>query len=130
MKTPESQSNASVTSGTVSERRPPNRNAEMGTPSGFSHSGSIDGHWEEPTVNRAFESAAFRPQSGVHFWPCQSIRFSGGESVIPSHQTSPSGVRATLVKIVLLLIIAMQFLLVFSEVPGATPKIPDSGLIA
>ena len=26
-------------------RRPPNRNASIGTPSGSSHSGAIDGHW-------------------------------------------------------------------------------------
>jgi len=37
---------------------------------------------------------------------------------------------ATFVNIVLLLIIAMQLGLVFSDVPGATPKNPDSGLIA
>jgi len=37
---------------------------------------------------------------------------------------------ATLVKIVFVWIIFMQFGLVFSDVPGATPKNPDSGLIA
>src|SRR5574342_272797 len=62
--TPESLSNASVTSGTVSERRPPNRKAEIGTPSGFSHSGSTEGHCDAATVNRALGCAAFLPQSG------------------------------------------------------------------
>ena len=32
-------------------------------------------------------------------WPFQSISLSAGSSVMPSHQTSPSGVSATLVKI-------------------------------
>ena len=32
------------TKGTVPARRPPNKNAEIGTPSGFSQSGSITGH--------------------------------------------------------------------------------------
>ncbi|CAB4988552.1 unannotated protein [freshwater metagenome] len=47
-----------------------------------------------------------------------------------SHQTSPSGVLATLVKIELPHMVSMAFLLVSSEVPGATPKKPASGLIA
>ena len=38
--TPCSQSNASVTSGTTVERRPPNSIAEIGTPAGSSHSGA------------------------------------------------------------------------------------------
>ena len=37
---------------------------------------------------------------------------------------------ATFVKMVFFAIIFMQLGLVFSEVPGATPKKPDSGLIA
>jgi len=44
------------TSGTVVERRPPNTNASIGTPSGRSQSGSIDGHCEDATVKREFES--------------------------------------------------------------------------
>src|SRR5437870_12852004 len=128
--TPESQSTASETSGTVSERRPPNTKADIGTPCGFSQSGSIEGHCAAGTVNRALGSAAFLPQPGVHSFPCQSMSLAGGASVIPSHHTSPSGVMATFVNIVLLLIIAMQLGLVFSDVPGATPKNPDSGLIA
>ena len=45
---------------------------------------------------------------------------------MPSHQTPPSSVRATLVKIVSLKMEAMALGFVFSEVPGATPKNPYS----
>ena len=50
---PCSQSNASVTSGTLVARRPPNRMAEMGTPCGSCHSGAIDGHRLAAAVKRA-----------------------------------------------------------------------------
>ena len=43
---------------------------------------------------------------------------------------SPSSVLAQLVKIVLRSIVRIAFGLVFSPVPGATPKKPASGLIA
>src|SRR6267142_3746547 len=128
--TPESQSHASVTSGTVSERRPPNTKAEIGTPCGSSQAESIEGHCDAGTVKRAFGCAALRPQSGVHSLLCQSVSRAGGVSLMPSHHTSPSGVIATLVKMVFFSIIFMQFGLVLLEVPGATPKKPDSGLIA
>ncbi len=49
---------------------------------------------------------------------------------MPSHQTSPSSVRAQLVKMALPASIFMALGLVFSPVPGATPKNPYSGLIA
>ena len=49
---------------------------------------------------------------------------------MPSHQTSPSSVRAQLVKIELDATVAIALGLVFSPVPGATPKKPASGLIA
>src|SRR5256885_16424356 len=127
--TPESQSSASDTSGTVSERRPPNTKADIGTPCGFSQSESIEGHCDAGTVNRALGCAAFLPQPGVQSFPCQSMSLAGGVSVIPSHHTSPSGVIATFGNIGLLLIIAIQLGLVFSDVPGATPKNADSGLI-
>ena len=81
-------------------------------------------------MKRAFGCAAFRPQSGVHFWPCQSVSSGGGTSVMPSHHTSPSGVSATLVKMVLARIVAIAFGLDAAEVPGATPKKPASGLMA
>src|SRR3972149_104271 len=105
-------------------------NAETGTPFGFSHSGSIEGHCVAETVKREFGCAALRPDCGVHGWPCQSRSSLGGVSVMPSHQTSPSGVSATLVKITLCFNIAMQFGLVLFDVPGATPKNPASGLMA
>ena len=49
---------------------------------------------------------------------------------MPSHQTSPSSVSATLVKIVLERIVFIALGLVAIEVPGATPKYPASGLMA
>src|SRR5260221_5304279 len=108
--------------------------ALIGTPFGFSQSGSIVGHCEAGAVKRAFGCAAFAPVSfaisGVHLFPCQSRHTAGGSSVIPSHQTPPAGVSATLVKIEFFdrLIIALGFVL--TEVPGATPEKPASGLMA
>ena len=45
MYTPWFHDSASLTSGTVSARRPPNRMAEIGTPSGELNSGAATGHW-------------------------------------------------------------------------------------
>ncbi|OWW20118.1 hypothetical protein AYR66_12060 [Noviherbaspirillum denitrificans] len=73
-------------------------------------------------MKRAFGCAALRPQSGVQSLPCQSIACAGGSLVMPSHQTSPSSVRATLVKMVFAVSDAMQLELVAVLVPGATPK--------
>ncbi len=129
-KTPCSQSNASCTSGTTVERRPPNRNASIGTPSGSSHSGAIAGSCAAGAVKRAFGCAAGASDSGVQSSPCQSIRCAGGSLVIPSHHTSPSSVFAQLVKIEFSATIFIAFGFVFSLVPGATPKKPASGLIA
>src|SRR6266516_7030035 len=88
----------------VVARRPPKMIALIGTPFGSSHAGSIVGHCAAGAVKRAFGCAAFAPVSfaicGVHFLPCQSRHSAGGSSVMPSHQTPPSGVSATLVKIV------------------------------
>src|SRR5690242_17825321 len=115
-------------------RRPPKMIAPMGTPSGSSHDGSIVGHWEAGAVKRALGWAALAPVSlaisGVQRLPRQSVHSSGGSSVIPSHHTPPSGVNATLVKIVLRARVAIAFGLVLTDVPGATPKNPASGLIA
>src|SRR5260221_14706676 len=115
-------------------RRPPKISALIGTPSGFFQSGSIVGHWEAEEVNRALGWAAFAPVflaiSGVRSLPCQSINRAGGFSVLPSHHSPPSGVKATLVKMVFLARAAMALGFVFSDVPGATPKNPVSGLIA
>jgi hypothetical protein len=49
---------------------------------------------------------------------------------MPSHQTPPSGVSATLVKMVFFASAAIALGLVWFDVPGATPKKPASGLIA
>src|SRR5512133_792191 len=103
-------------------RRPPKMKALIGTPFGFSQSGSTEGHWLAGEVKRELGWAALRPQPGVHSCPCQSVSFAGGVSVIPSHQTSPSGVRATLVKMVFLAQEAMALGFDLAEVPGATPK--------
>src|ERR1035441_895548 len=118
----------------VVDLRPPKMKALMGTPFGFSQSLSRLGHCEVGEVKRALGCAAVAPVllaiSGVHFCPFQSRHSAGGSSVIPSHQTPPSGVRATLVKMVLRDKAAMALGLVFTEVPGATPKNPASGLMA
>src|SRR6059036_3946396 len=118
----------------VVARRPPKIMALIGTPFGFSQSGSMVGHCAAGAVNRAFGCAAFAPVSfaisGVHLFPRQSRHSAGGSSVMPSHQTPPSGVKATLVKIEFVASVAIAFGFVFSEVPGATPKNPASGLIA
>src|SRR6266852_3481025 len=118
----------------VVARRPPKMMALIGTPLGFSQSGSIVGHCEAGAVKRAFGCAAFAPVSfaicGVHFLPRQSRHSAGGSSVMPSHHTPPSGVRATFVKMVFRANVAIAFGLVFALVPGATPKKPASGLIA
>src|SRR5205809_4636803 len=129
-KTPCSQLNASFTSGIVLGRRPPKSIAESGTPSGFCQSGSMTGHWEAGAVKREFGCAALRPQSGVHSLPSQSMALGGAGIPESSHQTSPSGVRATLVKMLLRAMVSTAFGLDFLEVPGATPKKPVSGFIA
>src|SRR6266704_850768 len=107
----------------VVARRPPKMIALIGTPFGFSQSGSIVGHCDAGAVKRAFGCAALAPVSfaisGVHFFPCQSRHSAGGSSVMPSHQTPPAGVSATLVKMVFLESAAIALGLVFLEVPGA-----------
>src|SRR6185437_14404283 len=117
----------------VVARRPPKIRALIGTPSGASQAGSMVGHCEAGAVKRAFGCAAltpFAPNSGVQGLPCQSVHSAGGSSVMPSHQTPPSGVSATLVKIEFVARAAMALGFVLTDVPGATPKKPASGLIA
>src|SRR6202046_504536 len=118
----------------VVARRPPKLSALMGTPCGSSHAGSMVGHCDAGAVKREFGCAAVAPVSwaifGVHRLPRQSVHSAGGSSVMPAHHTPPSGVSATLVKIVLLASAAIAFGFVFTDVPGATPKNPASGLIA
>src|SRR5215216_4527737 len=128
--TPCSQPNASRTSGAPELRRPPKRNASIGTPLGSSHSTAIDGHWLAGVVKRAFGCAAGVSESGVQSSPFQSIRWSGVSPDMPSHQMSPSSVFAQLVKIVLRSIVSIAFGFVLRAVLGATPKNPYSGLTA
>src|SRR5947209_11518419 len=68
--TPDVQLKAWYTSGMVAARRPPKMIALMGTPCGFSQSGSMHGHCEAGAVNLAFGWAALAPVcfaiSGVH----------------------------------------------------------------
>src|SRR6516165_9711628 len=128
-KTPCCQSNDSVTRGTFVARRPPKRMAEIGTPVGSSHSGAIDGHCAAGAVNRALGCAAGVADAGVQSFRFQSITCAGG-SLMPSHHTSPSSVLATLVKTQLPHSVFIALALVSSDVPGATPKNPNSGLMA
>ena len=131
MNTPCSQSKASVTSGTVVRRRPPKRIASIGTPFGSSYSSAIIGHCLAGVQKREFGCEESSPLSGVQSRPFQSVRCAGGCSVMPSHQTSPSSVSATLVKIELpFSTVRMALGLVWSPVPGATPKSPNSGFTA
>src|SRR6266568_9078305 len=128
--TPCSQSNASLTSGMVLGRRPPNKIADNGTPVGFCQSGSITGHCDAGAVNREFGCAPLRPESGVHSLPSQSIPFAGAGTPMSSHQTSPSGVSTTLVNMLFLAKVETACGFDLCDVPGATPKNPVSGFIA
>src|SRR3984893_12880938 len=107
-------------SGMVRARRPPKMMALIGTPLGSSQALSIVGHCDAGAVKRAFGWAALAPVvlaiSGVHRLPCQSRHSPGGSSVMPSHHTPPSGVRATLVKMEFLASGAMALGLVGSDV--------------
>src|SRR3954471_14354993 len=130
-KTPCVQSRASVTSGTVVRRRPPKKIAEIGTPRGSSYSGAMIGHWVIGVQNRLLGWEEGSSESGVQSLPFQSVRCAGGSSVMPSHQMSPSSVRATLVKTLLpRAMVRIALGLVFHPVPGATPNRPYSGLTA
>ncbi len=111
-------------------RRPPKSTAEIGTPFGSSHSSAITGHCDAGEQNREFGCAAGVSEVGVQSWRFQSVRWAGGSPSIPSHQTSPSSVSATLVNTVFASSECMAFGLVSMFVPGATPKNPYSGLIA
>src|SRR5258707_12093496 len=115
-------------------RRPTKMMALMGTPVGSSQAESMVGHCFAGAVKRALGWAALVPFffaiSGVQGLPCQSVHWAGGVSVMPSHQTPPWGVNATLVKIVFFANVAMALGLVLIEVPGATPKNPASGFMA
>src|SRR4051812_2585356 len=128
--TPCRQLYASVTSGTVLRRRPPNRIAEIGTPFGSSHSGATHGTCDSGAVKRLFGWAAGVSDAGVQSLPSQSVQCAGGSFVSPSHHTSPSSVSATFVNTVLRVSAAIAFAFVSRPVPGATPNMPYSGLMA
>ena len=130
-KVPCCQSRDCDTSGTVVLRRPPNMMAEIGTPFGSSYSGASVGHWVIGVQNRLLGCAALTSDPGVHGWPCQSVSSGGASSVMSSHHTPPSGVRATLVKTELpFSMVCIAIGLVRLLVPGATPKRPYSGFTA
>src|SRR6478609_6281511 len=142
MKTPCCQSRDWVTNGIVVLRRPPNRIAEIGTPTGSKYSSAMMGHWVIGVQNREFgwldgspADASSLPSAsspdGVQSRPFQSVRWAGGSSDRPSHQMSPSSVSATLVNSELpLAMVRIAFGFVFQPVPGATPNKPYSGLTA
>src|SRR3989442_8061383 len=100
-KTPCCQSNDSYTRGASRVRRPPNMNAEIGTPSGASHLGEMLGDCRAGTVYRAFGCAA-GPLDGSHNSPFQLMSAAGASLPIPSHHGSRSGVNATFVNNVFL----------------------------
>src|ERR1017187_8164712 len=106
----------------VSLRRPPKIMALMGTPSGSLASGASSGLLAIGAVKRLLGWAAFSFESGVHLLPFQSRHSFGTAPSLPSHQTSRSGVRATLVKIVSCEIICTAAGFDFELVPGTTPK--------
>src|SRR2546423_1494171 len=114
----------------VSARRPPKMMALIGTPCGSFTSGASIGLLIIGAVKRLFACAAFSFDSGVQRLPRQSTHSAGGGPSLPSHHTSPSAVRPTLVKMVSWDMQAMAFGLDLEFVPGATPKYPDSGLMA
>src|SRR5258707_6740238 len=72
-KTPCCQSKDSYTSGATRARRPPKINAEMGTPSGASHFGEMQGDCRAGTVQRALGCAA-GPFDASHFSFFQLMR--------------------------------------------------------
>src|SRR6187549_2803178 len=118
MYTPNAQLKLWTTRGIVPERRPPNTKALIGTPLGSSQSGSRAGFCVAGAVNRALGCDALVPESGVQSLPCQSTAWAGGSPSLPSHQTSPSSVSATLVKMVLARIESIADGFVAYDVPG------------
>ena len=94
----------------------------MGTPAGSSQAGSALGHCVVAHVNRALGCAAGVSESGAQALPFQSVKFAGGSIPMPSHQTSPSSVKATLVNMVSRSIIFIALGFELKEVPGTTPK--------
>src|SRR5260221_5938862 len=120
--TPWIQSKASKTSGRVPARRPPKIIALIGTPAGLLASGASKGLLAIGAAKRLMGCAAFSLDSGVHLLPFQSRHSLGAGPSLPSHQTSPSGSKATFVYIVSREIVLIAFGLDLELVPGTTPK--------
>src|SRR5438552_15822781 len=116
--TPCCQSNDSYTNGATRALRPPNMNADIGTPSGASHFGEMLGDWRAGTVYRAFGCAAV-PLDGSHASPFQLSSPAGASLPIPSHHGSRPRVIATFVNSVFLCSAPTTFCLVRIPVPGA-----------
>ena len=131
MNTPCSQSNASRTSGTTVERRPPNRIASIGTPAGSSHSAAIDGHLRgrrrEARVRVRGRASRSRASSRRR---ASRSRARAARSSCPPTRRRRRRCSAQLVKIEHFRIVAIAFGFVSRPCPGATPKNPASGLIA
>src|SRR6478672_9054130 len=96
--------------------------AEIGTPSGSLTCFDSTGLLVIGAVKRLLGCAAFSVEPFFQGRPCQSISSSGGSPSSPSHQTSPSGVIATLVKMVSRAMVFIALGLELKLVPGATPK--------
>src|SRR5438067_1486671 len=96
--------------------------ALIGTPSGSLTSRESIGLLVAGAVKRLLGCAAFSVEPFFHGRPCQSISSSGASTSIPSHQTLPSLVTATLVKMVSFEIVFIALGLEEKFVPGATPK--------
>ncbi len=103
-------------------RRPPKMMALMGTPAGSSQNLEIAGLLPAGAVKRELGWAAFSVEPGFQGRPFQSVSSVGTGPSMPSHQTSPSGVTATLVKMVSCEMVFIALGLDFMLVPGATPK--------
>src|SRR5882672_6067947 len=111
-----------MTSGIVVARRPPKTIALIGTPSGSSANLLRAGLLVDGDVKRELGCAAFSVDPFFQGLPTQSVSSSGVSPSSPSHQTPPSFVVATFVKIVSCDTVVMAFGFVTALVPGATPK--------
>ena len=96
--------------------------AEIGTPCGSFALGDSTGLLDIGAVKRLLGWAAFSLEPRCQGRPCQSVSSAGTSPSIPSHQTSPSGVRATLVNSVSRSTQRMALGFDLLLVPGATPK--------
>src|SRR5580704_1852349 len=114
----------------VEARRPPKMMALMGTPAGSSQNLERAGLLVAGAVKRALGCDAFSPELGSQGRPFQSVSSVGTGPSRPSHQTPPSGVLATLVKMVSCEMVFTALGFDSMLVPGATPKYPASGLMA